>query len=255
MKKTLFLLTFVGFSWILFAQNKPTIEFVTIPAGTFTMGSPENEPERTEDEVQHQVTISSFEMSTYEITFAQYDKFCDATGRNKPDDEGMGRGFRPVMNVSWFDAKAFAEWMGCRLPTEAEWEYACRAGTTTPFYTGTCLTPKQANINGKEVFLECGVGDSLGRPTPVGTYAPNAWGLYDMHGNVYEWCSDYYGKYNLKELSDPKGPKKGEDRIIRGGCWFYGAYYGRCAYRNYDDPAVVYNSLGFRIVRDITPKQ
>lgn len=253
MKKTFFLLTFLGLSLILFSQNKPTIEFVSIPAGTFTMGSPADEPERTEDEVQHQVTLSAFEMSKYEITFAQYDKFCEATGRNKPNDEGWGRGNRPVINITWFDAKAFADWMGCRLPTEAEWEYACRAGSTTPFYTGICLKSSQANINGKVSFQNCSPGDSLGQTTPVGSYAPNAWGLYDMYGNVYEWCSDFNGKYPKTEQINPTGPRKGEDKIIRGGCWEYDAYYCRSAYRNFDEPNVVYSSLGFRIVRVVTP--
>lgn len=251
MNKTILLSIFITFSISVIAQNKPNIEWVTIPAGTFTMGSPEGEPERTEDEIQHQVTISSFEMSKFEITFAQYDQFCEATGRKKPYDEGWGRGNRPVINITWYDAKAFADWMGCRLPTEAEWEYACRAGTTTLFYTGECLTSKKANINGKDSFLNCAPGDSLGKTVPVGSYEPNPWGLYDMYGNVYEWCYDNYGKYTKASQENPTGPKKGDGRIMRGGCWMYDAYYCRSAYRNYDDPEAVYSSLGFRLVRDI----
>ena len=156
-------------------QDKPSIDWVVIPAGTFTMGSPEDEASRTEGEKQHSVTVEAFQMSAYPVTFTQYDAFCEATGRVKPGDNGWGHENRPVINVSREDAEAFADWMQCSLPTEAQWEYACRAGTTTTYYTGDNISKQQANFGGEKT-------------APVGSYPPNAWGLYDMAGNVWEWC-------------------------------------------------------------------
>lgn len=158
-------------------QTPISIEWTVIPAGTFMMGSPENEANINEDETRHQVTLSAFYMSRYAITFEQYDAYCDEMGKEKPDDEGWGRKKHPVINVSWADANYFARWMGSRLPTEAEWEYACRAGTTTPYHTGLTINKQGANFE-SEITL------------PVGLSNPNGWGLYDMHGNVWEWCAD-----------------------------------------------------------------
>lgn len=235
-------------TWNLTAIEKPLIEWADIPAGSFLIGSPSNETERNDDEHQVKVHLDSFRMSRHEITFAQYDLFCEATGREKPHDNGWGRGNRPVINVSWHDAKAFAEWMGARLPTEAEWEYACRAGTTTPFNTGENLTTQQANYNGKNPYDDFPEGEYRRQTIPVGSFEPNAWGLYDMHGNVWEWCSDWYSAYPKKEHTNPQGPETGNSRVFRGGGWYSAAMMCRSARRYNLNPDFSYNFIGFRIV-------
>jgi len=231
------------------SKNKPIIEFVDIPAGTFIMGSPDDEVGRVDDEIQHEVTLSTFKMSKYTITFEQYDLFCEATGRSKP--RAFARGNYPVSQVTWYDAAAFAEWMGCRLPTEAEWEYAARVNTTTPFYTGYCMTSEQANFNGNEPYTNCDKSENRGKPLPVGSFLPNAFGLYDMHGNIWEWCSDWYGEYDVNDKMNPKGPDTGTRKVDRGGAWYDPAWRCRSAYRAGGDPP---NSRGtgisFRIVKD-----
>lgn len=230
-------------------DNLVDIEWSEIPAGTFTMGSPLTEEERYDGENEHQVTLSAFKMSKYEITFEQYDAFCDATKRAKPKHEGWGRGKRPVINVSWDDATAFAKWMGCRLPTEAEWEYACRAGTSTPFNTGYNLTTSQANYNGNFVpYNNNNKGITRDKTIPVGSFAPNAWGLYDMHGNVFEWCSDWYGDYPTQPQANPTGPSSGDKKIFRGGSWISIGSNVRSAYRWYKIPGNIDKMIGFRIV-------
>jgi formylglycine-generating enzyme required for sulfatase activity len=184
---------------------------VSIPAGTFIMGSPVDEPVRDSSEGQHQVTLSAFKMGKYEVTFEQYDAFCHATHHSKPaDEENWGRGMRPVINVTWDDAIAYCQWLSqqtgkkYRLPTEAEWEYACRGGTTTLFNTGECLTEAKANYDGY-FSGGCNKGQMLGTTLPVGSFAPNAWGLYDMHGNAMEWCADWYSNdyYSKSPANDP----------------------------------------------------
>lgn len=155
-----------------------------IPAGRFLMGPPDSEPNRSNIEgPQHEVIIAQpFALGVYAVTFMEYRHFCEITGRKLPDDNGWGRENRPVINVSWYDAQAYCVWLSEQtnqsywLPSEAEWEYACRAGTQTPFHTGETINPDQANFARKHA-----------KTLPVGSFAPNTFGLYDMHGNVWEW--------------------------------------------------------------------
>ncbi len=229
--------------------NKPEIEFADIPGGTFIMGSPVTEPGRQDDEIQHEVTLSAFKMSKYPVTYEQYDIFCEATGREKP--WGYKRGNMPVSQVSWYDANAFAEWMGCRLPTEAEWEYAARANTTTPFYTGNCISSGQANFNGNEPYANCEKSENRKKPLPVGSFPPNAFGLYDMHGNIWEWTNDWYCEYNVDNKLNPKGPETGTKKVDRGGGWYDPAWRCRSAYRAGGDPPENRGGgISFRIVKD-----
>jgi formylglycine-generating enzyme len=233
---------------IVASDPKPLIEWANIPAGSFIMGSPETEPFRKADEIPHPVTLSAFKISRYEITFEQYDMFCEATKREKPKDEGWGRKKQPVINVSWDDAAAFAGWIGCRLPTEAEWEYACRAGTTTPFNTGENLTTAQANYNGNFPYNDSPKGEFRARTVPVGSFAPNAWGLYDMHGNLWEWCNDRYGDYPQTAQANPQGAEEGTFRVFRGGGWRNYAQLCRSAFRYKYFPDYRHFNIGFRIV-------
>ncbi len=217
-------------------------------AGTFMMGSPADETGRLDDELQHQVTLKSYKISKYEVTFDQYDAFCNATDREKPDDKGWGRGKRPVINVTWEDAVAFAKWMDCRLPTEAEWEYACRATTTTAFNSGDCLGAKQGNFNGGQEYGKCPKSVVSSKTMEVGSYAPNNRGIYDMHGNVWEWCSDWYGPYEKFSQKNPKGPEFGEYKVYRGGSWSTVAQICRSACRGNMSPKNAGDDVGFRIV-------
>ena len=233
---------------VMAAKKYPVdIEWISIPAGTFTMGSPASEVNHESNETQYQVTLPAFKMSKNEITFAQYDVFCEKTGREKPSDSGWDRGTRPIINVSWDDATAFATWMGCRLPSEAEWEYACRAGNTSPFNTGSNLTTDQANYNGNNPYDNNSTGNYIQKTMPVGSYSPNSWGLNDMHGNVREWCSDWYGNYPSSSQTNPTGVSSGSSRVFRGGSWDSGARDCRSANRNDGVPSFRY-SVGFRLV-------
>jgi Uncharacterized conserved protein len=231
-------------------------EMVVIPAGTFLMGSPPGEAEREEREgPQHRVTISRrFAIGRYAVTFDEYDHFCEVTKREKPEDKGWGRGRRPLIKVSWEDAQAYLAWLSgevghpYRLPSEAEWEYACRAGTMTAFSFGATITPEQVNYDGNRPYGSAKKGLYRRQTVPVGSLPANDWGLYEMHGNVWEWCHDGPRTYGGEPVTDPLGPiEDGAHRAVRGGSWYFDAWWVRSASRNAFLPGFDGNLLGFRL--------
>ena len=236
---------------------------VRIPAGKFTMGSPESEPLRNDDEgPQRTVSIPAFAASAHEVTFAGWDACVAAGGCGgyRPDDEGWGRGDRPVVGVSWDDAQLYIDWLSrttgqhYRLLTESEWEYAARAGTTTPFHTGRTITPKQANFDGRYDYPANEYNESglFGRQTvPVGSFAPNAFGLHDMHGNVWEWVQDCYGGYSAAPSDGSAVEGDGCQRVLRGGSWGFSPSYLRAAIRFRNSSGFRYFDLGFRVARTL----
>jgi formylglycine-generating enzyme required for sulfatase activity len=246
------------------------MKLVLIPAGKFTMGSPEDEKNRSDDEQQHEVEISKpFYMGVYEVTQGEYEKvmgtnpsWFSATGGGKEKVEGKDTSRFPVEKVSWNDAVEFCKKLSempeekrngpmYRLPTEAEWEYACRGGASVkPFHFGDSLSSTQANFDGNYPYGGADKGPYLERTTRVGSYDANAFGLYDMHGNVWEWCADWYDKdyYKTSPRKDPPGPATGTYRVLRGGSWGSFGRGCRAAYRSFGGPGYRVSYLGFRVV-------
>ncbi len=255
----------------------PVTNMVFIAPGQFTMGSPAGEPARWADEdPQRLITISrGFWMGKYEVTQGD---FLEVMGYNPSffngDQGGTNYGTdlsRPVEQLKWAEAVAYCEALTARelgegrllagyvyrLPTEAEWEYACRAGTTTPFHYGDALRSGMDNFDGRLEYPPCGsstnscenaAGMFLNRTVPVGSYAPNAWGLHDMHGNVCEFCHDFAYWYPAGPATDPAGPASGDGHVVRGGAWCLGAHFSRSAIRDWAGPTLSSSYFGFRVV-------
>lgn len=275
--------------------NSLGMNFALIPAGKFTMGSPPDEKGRDADEVQHEVEITRpFYFGKTEVTVGQFREFARSAGyRTEPERDGEGGSAyseqngiwkhegrkpqynwtstglpraddHPVSNVSWNDANAFCEWLSrkegrrYRLPTEAEWEYACRAGTTTRYYhgdneEGVATVGNVADASGKPKFpawrSTTAENDGFPFSAPVGKFKPNAFGLYDMHGNVWEWCADWYDAeyYKNSPRQDPQGPENGTHRSARSGCWNEGPRTCRSADRSKAVPSYCSSGVGFRV--------
>jgi formylglycine-generating enzyme required for sulfatase activity len=232
--------------------NSIGMKLVLIPKGTFMMGSPESEEGRKENETQHEVTISKdYYLGVTEVTQAQYEK---VIGKNPSYYQGAIVGNEnadlPVEQVSWDDAVEFCKKLSelpeekkagrvYRLPTEAQWEYACRAGSKTAY----SFDDEEGLLPEHGWFKR----NSSNRTHTVGLLEPNAWGLYDMHGNVWEWCSDWYGDYPKGALSDPTGPKEGSFRVYRGGSCYFGAANCRSGIRFRNNPSDRLINVGFRL--------
>jgi formylglycine-generating enzyme required for sulfatase activity len=256
--------------------NSIGMKLVLIPAGKFVMGSPANEAEREDGEEQHEVAITRpFFMGAYLVTQGQFEK---VMGKNPSffHPKNGGSPDHPADQVRWNDAREFCTKLSAlpeekkagrtyRLPTEAEWEYACRAGTTTAFNVGDTLSSKQANFNGNHPYGAGEKGPFLRHPEKGGSYPPNAWGLYDMHGNLLEWCNDWYdpGYYKHSPKEDPKGPEKGVVSttfrndffvVVRGGCWLDEARACRSARRFRLQQSEVYRWAGFRVACEVAAK-
>jgi formylglycine-generating enzyme required for sulfatase activity len=243
-------------------------EMIVVPAGKFLMGSPKVERHHIEDErPKHRVSVPKpFAIGRYAITFAEWDAAVAAGGvSHKPDDQGWGRGDRPVINVSWEDAQTYLAWLrqatgqDYRLPSEAEWEYAARAGTTTPFWWGASIATDQANYDGNFTYGDGRRGEYRKKTLSVKSFDPNPWGLYQVHGNVWEWCedewhSDYAGKPEaLKTNGGPWTTQDSSYRVLRGGSWFNYPYWSRSGFRSRFAPDFREVTFGFRVARTLSP--
>ncbi len=238
-------------------------EMVVIPAGSFMMGSPAGEAGRYDDEgPRHRVTIPrAFALGKYEVTFAEWDACVRGGGcSHRPMDLYWGRGNRPVMNVNWDDAKEYMRWLSrktgrdYRLPSEAEWEYAARAGTTTATHFGYRISPSQANYNGNYSYNGGPKGVYRQQTVAVGSFPANAFGLHDVHGNVWEWVEDCWNEsYRGRPPSDGSAWTTGTctPRVLRGGSWVYSVFDVRADYRFRNSTGYRDYDLGFRIARTL----
>ncbi|MCB0578068.1 MAG: formylglycine-generating enzyme family protein [Phaeodactylibacter sp.] len=253
---------------------KPPDNMVFIQGGSFEMGDTFGDGS-DDEKPAHTVTVSDFYLAIHETTFDEFDAFCEATGREKPDDRGWGRGRRPVIYVSWNDAVEYCNWRsrqeqlqevyaisgtnvianwnanGYRLPTEAEWEFAARSRGKKEKWAGTS---EESSLASYANYSEKGSKDGYEYTAPVGSLRANSVGLHDMSGNVWEWCWDWYdsGYYEKSKNSrDPRGPDSGSGRVIRGGSWLSNPASVRVAYRDSGTPDLRYYALGFRLARAV----
>lgn len=266
------------------SESLSSPKMIPISGGSFLMGNIMNDlgPMMFQNLRLHQVIVGDYSLGAYEVTFAEYDAFCEATKRLKPDDEGWGRGQRPVINVTWYDVVQYCNWLsrqnglkevyaiqdsvvtadwkakGYRLPSEAEWEYAAREGGKEVRYGNgkNIANPKEINYNGEQwtvspIFKHCVFGENREQTIPVGTFSPNALGIHDMSGNAAEWCWDWYheGYYENSPLERPHGPDTGETRVVRGGSWNSGAEDMLLPFRMTVTPRKSSNEVGFRLAR------
>ncbi len=236
---------------------KDGLEYVWIPPGKFQMGCvPGDDGCRSDEKPRHRVEITKdFWMSRTEVTVAAYKRFVEATSHEMPPqapsfNPSWGKEDHPIVNVSWDDADAYCKWAGGRLPTEAEWEYAARGGRGDLKYPwGNKLTRYDANSRGT------GGQDAWTNTSPVESFPPNAYGLYDMAGNVWEWCADFHAKdyYSSSPAQDPQGPPSGKVRVLRGGSWNFDPEDLRTSYRVRYLPVYGSYSIGFRCTREVFP--
>ena len=221
------------------------IKLVDICGGVFTMGATQEQGKDGDDSEKpvHRVSVSSFKLSEAPITVAQYREFCQATGREMPFEPKWGWiDNHPIVNVSWYDAFSFAEWAGCRLPTEAEWEFAARGGNNS------CHYKYSGGNNPNEIAW---FSDNVKSPgtRPVRAKKPNELGLYDMSGNVYEWCSNWKYEYTTEDVTDPQGPDTGYIKASKGGSWHSSSKSLRVSNRDDDPPEFYSHNVGFRIAK------
>ena len=261
MSKYFFGLILVGFLFLSCVPQKNEYKasgnMIFIKGGKFTMGSSSREQDRDIDEMQRRITVSSFYIGKSEVTQKEFMELMNINPSAFKDDS------LPVENISWFYAIEYCNRLsmnegltpvyssdgvnvifnrnanGYRLPTEAEWEYACRAGKKSAYFTGKRITHRHANF-----------GSNLGTTSSAGRQAPNPWGIFDMPGNVFEWCWDWHGFYDKDDLIDPQGPAAGSNRVIRGGSWANGENTLRSAYRNFFSPSSGNDRIGFRLARN-----